>query len=79
MVKFTKECRHAIPGQIYKGIQTCNADLNVQRNTSLQYLAKFTKEYKSCNTWSNLQRNTNMQYLVKFTKEYKPAIPGQIY
>ena len=72
MVKFTKECRHAIPGQIYKGIQACSAWSNVLRNTSLQYLVKFTKEYKhaipdliykgiqACNTWSNLLRNTSL-------------------
>ena len=46
MVKFTKECRHAIPGQIYKGIQACNTCSNLLRNTSMQYQVKFTKEYK---------------------------------
>ena len=46
LVKFTKEYKHAIPGQIYKGIQACSAWSNVLRNTSLQYLVKFTKEYK---------------------------------
>ena len=37
MVKFTKEYKHAIPGQIYKGIEACNA---------MQCLVKFTEEYK---------------------------------
>ena len=46
MVKFTKEYRHAIPGQIYKGIQACNTWSNLLRNTSLQYLVKFMEEYK---------------------------------
>ena len=46
MVKFTQEYKHAIPGQIYKGIQACNTWSNVLRNTNLQYLVKFTKEYK---------------------------------
>ena len=60
-------------------------------NTTMQYLVKFTKEYKpaipgkiyggiqTCNAWSNLLRNAGMQYLVKFTKEYKHAVPGQMY
>ena len=37
MVKFTQEYKHAIPGQIYKGILACN--------TWVQYF-KFAKEYK---------------------------------
>ena len=66
MVKFTKEYRHAIPGQIYKGIQACNTWSNLWK-------------IETCNTWSNLQRNPGMQYIVKFTKKYKPVIPGLIY
>ena len=50
LVKFTKEYKHAIPGQIYKGIQACSAWSNVLRNKSLQYLVKFTKEYKPAMT-----------------------------
>ena len=46
MVKFTKEYKHAIPGQIYKGILACNTWSNLLRNTSMQYLLKFAKEYK---------------------------------
>ena len=44
MVKFTKEYKHAIPDLIYKGIQACNAWLNLLRNTNQPYLVKFTKE-----------------------------------
>ena len=66
MVKFTKECRHAIHVQIYLGIQACNTWSNLLRNTNMQYQV-------------NLVRNPNLQYLVKLAKEYKHVIPGQIY
>ena len=46
LVKFTKEYKHAIPGQIYYGIQACNTWSNLLRNTSMQYLLKLAKEYK---------------------------------
>ena len=72
LVKFTKEsrqymqCRHAIHVQIYLGIQACNTWSNLQRNTSMQYLLKFAKEYKHAIPG-------------QFSKESKHAIPGQIY
>ena len=44
LVKFTKEYKHAIPGQIYKGIQACNAWLNLLRNTHLQCLVIFIEQ-----------------------------------
>ena len=52
----------------------------------MQYLVKFTKEYKPAipgqiwrNTCNAGIRNAGMQYLVKYTNEYKLAIHGQIY
>ena len=71
LVKFTKE---------YKGIQTCNTWSNYKgikacnRNTSMQYLVKFTNlcliKYKPAIPGTKL---------VKFTQEYKHAIPDLIY
>ena len=62
-----------MPGQIYQGIQSYDTWSNILTNTNLQYMVKFTKEYKhaipgqiykgiqACNAWSNLLRNTSMQ------------------
>ena len=46
LLKFTKEYKPAMPGQIYGGIHTCNTWSNLLRNAGMQYLVKFTKEYK---------------------------------
>ena len=35
-----------MPGQIYQGIQSYDTWSNILTNTNLQYMVKFTQEYK---------------------------------